>query len=493
MISIVAKFLSPEITTLVVSSIKKSLFPSFMLISSITALVLIDDIQPAYAGITTRDDFDRLCRERGGFPTPVMAGTYCLKDNNGAVFDKNNQIQINGVTVFPRDRNEIDTNKDKHKDQGVEPFSGIFQSNVSLNPLPSSLTLSLNTSSSTSTIWGPIIWGEPLINTSISEATIGVSLNQTTGEFEVTNFIYKIDPFDINGVSSGQNFITPRPGIDGKFEFDSGTGKLDVRLEEILTNDLYPNTNPILIFSNAEGQIISDTEILFTTTSDLMIVPGVPNQPPIDAQGMAYIPTVAFYDANTNLLTFKDNLLLASNPDVSIVRTPGGTYLSTPGLTEPLVGATYQIQPLQFLGEDNNGCYRFSDSSFSIFNSDGVFIQGRLTNTGFCTDTFNFTSNAILEPLSNPLFSPFIERWIADPFPLLQLLSPEGTNALLGITGDFSVSGSSPIDAINLIPKTPESSNILGLFAIGVVGAASTLKRKLKPSKSTEKETTKVS
>ncbi|WP_287717403.1 MULTISPECIES: choice-of-anchor K domain-containing protein [unclassified Microcystis] len=40
--------------------------------------------------------------------------------------------------------------------------------------------------------------------------------------------------------------------------------------------------------------------------------------------------------------------------------------------------------------------------------------------------------------------------------------------------------------------SVPESGNIAGLLAIGIVGAASTLKRKLKPSQSSEKETTKV-
>ncbi|MFN7909782.1 MAG: PEP-CTERM sorting domain-containing protein, partial [Microcystis sp.] len=41
--------------------------------------------------------------------------------------------------------------------------------------------------------------------------------------------------------------------------------------------------------------------------------------------------------------------------------------------------------------------------------------------------------------------------------------------------------------------QTPEPSTILSLLALGTLGAASTLKRKLKPSQSTEKETTKVS
>ncbi|MFM7487917.1 MAG: PEP-CTERM sorting domain-containing protein [Cytophagales bacterium] len=39
----------------------------------------------------------------------------------------------------------------------------------------------------------------------------------------------------------------------------------------------------------------------------------------------------------------------------------------------------------------------------------------------------------------------------------------------------------------------PEPSQFLGLLALGTLAAASTLKRKLKPSKSSEKETTTVS
>jgi hypothetical protein len=41
--------------------------------------------------------------------------------------------------------------------------------------------------------------------------------------------------------------------------------------------------------------------------------------------------------------------------------------------------------------------------------------------------------------------------------------------------------------------SVPEPSSTLGFLALGILGAASTLKRKLKPSKSTEKDTTKAS
>ena len=40
--------------------------------------------------------------------------------------------------------------------------------------------------------------------------------------------------------------------------------------------------------------------------------------------------------------------------------------------------------------------------------------------------------------------------------------------------------------------SVPEPTSTLGFLALGTLGAASTLKRKLKPSKSAEKETTKV-
>ncbi|WP_419546902.1 PEP-CTERM sorting domain-containing protein [Microcystis sp.] len=53
-----------------------------------------------------------------------------------------------------------------------------------------------------------------------------------------------------------------------------------------------------------------------------------------------------------------------------------------------------------------------------------------------------------------------------------------------------------PSDSILVYARlqaVPEPSSILSLLALGTLGAASTLKRKLKPSQSTEKETTKVS
>ena len=77
------------------------------------------------------------------------------------------------------------------------------------------------------------------------------------------------------------------------------------------------------------------------------------------------------------------------------------------------------------------------------------------------------------------------------PFQYVTASSPAYPSA-----GDTNTALSSASFRYNLGNTTstsvPEPSSILSLLALGTLGAASTLKRKLKPSQSTEKETTKV-
>jgi hypothetical protein len=83
------------------------------------------------------------------------------------------------------------------------------------------------------------------------------------------------------------------------------------------------------------------------------------------------------------------------------------------------------------------------------------------------------------------------EYIVTDPY--LALISSTFT---IGEKYTFStgleISGTVTKELITLVP-VPEPTSILSLLALGTLGAASTLKRKLKPSQSTEKETTKVS
>jgi len=75
---------------------------------------------------------------------------------------------------------------------------------------------------------------------------------------------------------------------------------------------------------------------------------------------------------------------------------------------------------------------------------------------------------SLLEQLVTPNFQ-IAPDSASDPQPILEVTDKDGT-----------------------FKSVPEPSSILSLLALGTLGAASTLKRQLKPSKSTEKETTKV-
>jgi hypothetical protein len=68
----------------------------------------------------------------------------------------------------------------------------------------------------------------------------------------------------------------------------------------------------------------------------------------------------------------------------------------------------------------------------------------------------------------------------------------DGTNYRGCATNDCNTSGEPYLVENFKVTPIPEPTSTLGLFALGTLGAASTLKRKLKPSKSTEKETAKV-
>jgi hypothetical protein len=59
-------------------------------------------------------------------------------------------------------------------------------------------------------------------------------------------------------------------------------------------------------------------------------------------------------------------------------------------------------------------------------------------------------------------------------------------------TGATDLGFRTDIHRWSVVVSTPETSSVTGLLALGTLGAASTLKRKLKSSKSTEKETTKI-
>ena len=71
-------------------------------------------------------------------------------------------------------------------------------------------------------------------------------------------------------------------------------------------------------------------------------------------------------------------------------------------------------------------------------------------------------------------------------------LNPGSNNWLYVYQRDAGGALSGTIFGAHISVNVPEPSSIIGLAVLSTLGAASTLKRKLKPSKSSEKETTKV-
>ena len=263
-----------------------------------------------------------------------------------------------------------------HQDQGDEPFFGRFTSDVQLGSnLPPEVNLTLTEGSSF--IVKPETLGGGIVNPAITDAKIGVQIGPE--EFELSEFSFGLESFDINGMASGPNTVSMRPNTSGTFQFEPTTGEFQARYEGVLVNDLYPETNPILFFSDVTGFVMPDQSEVLVFTTEPMIVPGVPGEPPVDSLGMAYIPTIATFDPVSNELTFGDNLDSGLAQDVALVRTPEGMYVSDFGVVEPLIGATFLVDPLQFLGQQSMGPYLFADSRFSIFNPQGVFATGLLT------------------------------------------------------------------------------------------------------------------
>lgn len=125
-------------------------------------------------------------------------------------------------------------------------------------------------------------------------------------------------------------------------------------------------------------------------------------------------------------------------------------------------------------------------------NTSGVFGTGQfLVNATSSTLTFN-TANA---DGSNQAFLAFVDSSTGLTGPLYGIAS-QNVSAEVGASTLVSVfaSVSFPVTfgTAQTAQQVPEPASLFGLGVLGTLGVGSTLKRKLKPSKSAEKETTKV-
>jgi len=455
-----------------------------------TAVTATLGIAPAQAGKLTYRQWQDECTAAGGTISQHSYHAACVNGEGRVIVIRGRNTGWPFAGGAPND--SVNINGD-HDTQGpTDPFLGVFRTNTPISSLlngqSSQLNLSLDVNASRIELFGPEIWGEPTVTPNLIDGRISIERDSVSGNFTISDYFINFDSFPINGIESGINTIST---YTSQFDFNLSTGEINAYSEERLTNNLYPSSNPILSFSHTLGKIVSDYEIQVFSDNSPFIVPGVPGQPPSYPLGMAYIATIASFDSNTGLVTFADNLGNGLISDVSIVSSPEGIYYSSPTDSEALVGARFNIEPFSFLGVDMINSYPryiFSDARFSLFNSDGIFASGILKNISIETYSFGFTGDVVLDNI-NFLSSPFIDRWRSNP--TIQLLGSLASSKLITSTIDFTQNGTSGIDFTNLEP-VPEPTSTLSLLALGTLGAASTIKRKLKSSQSTEKETTKV-
>jgi len=126
-------------------------------------------------------------------------------------------------------------------------------------------------------------------------------------------------------------------------------------------------------------------------------------------------------------------------------------------------------------------------------NTSSILGTGQfLVNATSSTLTFN-TANA---NGINPANLAFVNSstGFGGPFYLIGFDRTPGFEIAFGTSPNVLASVAFPVTfgTVQQVQQVPEPASLFGLGVLSTLGAASTLKRKLKPSKSAEKETTKV-
>lgn len=196
------------------------------------------------------------------------------------------------------------------------------------------------------------------------------------GNYLLTTMNASSSSFLINGIPSGPNLAVDRPGAPaGTVVFGPPVSpsmlEFQAYFEGELHNSLYPPSNPIVYLSDVQGYINLNLQEIWLCTDEPMIVPGAPGMPPITAYGQLDAGARATYIAASGTLTFGENTDLSLFPDVTVVRQADGTYVSQAGLSEPAVGASVQLSPLQYIGTGPDGRYLFNDGAITIYPGAG--------------------------------------------------------------------------------------------------------------------------
>jgi hypothetical protein len=193
------------------------------------------------------------------------------------------------------------------------------------------------------------------------------------------------------------------------------------------------------------------------------------------------------FDSNTSTLSFSDMVVTPT------LKLSDGSE----SLADPLEGATIRIGTTILLGNETSQGWSLANTIIEYLVSDvpvltAGLVNGFLFKGGGAEPQFDSELQYDLANISvnNFINSPYLSS--------LQTYTENGNSSFLSFYSNILASSNNLTTSslstgqVSVDGKVPEPSSVIGLLAIGTLGAASTLKRKLKPSKSSEKETTKV-
>lgn len=182
----------------------------------------------------------------------------------------------------------------------------------------------------------------------------------------------------------------------------------------------------------------------------------------------------------------------------------GGGYITTPGSQSPITVTRMLMPPLPAQPA-------IPPKAINIFGPAGGTVvigkDGKITKTfngsGInIISSINFNANDTVQQINTMLFNDLNSQAGSLPSGFSFSLESNGVSLVgtnlfdIEVTDEISFTNGGTVD----IPfgaeltdvSVPEPTSTLSLLALGTLGAGATLKRKLKPSKSTIKETTKV-
>jgi len=167
---------------------------------------------------------------------------------------------------------------------------------------------------------------------------------------------------------------------------------------------------------------------------------------------------------------------------VGTVDVPVGSYTIQNGTPNPFTNVNL------ILTVNGNPFPVLNAADTSNISGTGQF----LVNATSSTLTFN-TANA---DGSNPADLVFVNSstGFGGPFYVIGTDGVPGFEIAINTSPDVAASVAFPVTfgTVQQVQQVPEPASLFGLGVLSTLGAASTLKRKLKPSQSIEKETTKV-